>query len=286
MNLRSYLRKFEGLRGRAKSKYFIQRRILMKKNTLIVLAILGLVCLFSQVFADDQQQTTNATPQPQTTPVTQVQQSRTMIVTPGVAVVDGKLDDAAWANAVWNDFNEKTANVENGAWNNYSARFAMMYDKNMLYFAFVAKDAKLLNDFSGADIWQADDVELWFNWKQATMESKPGYYQIGLAPITKNGRPGFGIWRTVPGADVKALKGIVMASKKTNDGWVIEASLDLNDFNGAQPLPQNATFNLSVVNRDIEGSQRDAGWNHYTWNGKNHPNPAKFVPLVFQGAQQ
>lgn len=68
----------------------------------------------------------------------------------------------------------------------------------------------------------------------------------------------------------------------TAEGWILEASLSRAAFDIPATLPMNATFNLSVVNRDAPGSGGDANWNHLTWNGTKHNDANQFVRIQFE----
>ncbi len=208
--------------------------------------------------------------------------SRNVVVKRVTVQVDGVLDESAWKSAVWYDLNEDTAYAENGKFGDYSGAFALAYDADFIYFAYKAKDSKLIGTRTGENIWQDDCIEAWFSWKDARQESQPGYYQVGLAPLTSSGEPGTWVWRAAPGADTKALEGIEVAAVTTDEGWILEASMARAAFDIPAVLPINATFNLSVVNRDAEGSGGDANWNHLTWNGTVHSDANQFVRLQFQ----
>lgn len=208
--------------------------------------------------------------------------SRNVVVAPGTPQLDGALTDGAWESAGWYDLTEKTSRVETGAFKGFAGSFALLYDAEHIYFAFRAVDDKLIGTRSGADIWQDDAVEVWFNWQDARNAGEPGYYQVGLAPASATGKPAVWVWRTAPGADAAAMQGIELAARPAADGWTLEARMQRSAFAGAEPLPINATLNVSVVDRDVPGDGGDANWNHITWNGTEHLDPNQFVRLEFQ----
>lgn len=208
--------------------------------------------------------------------------SRNVIVKRGTAQVDAVLNDAIWKNAVWYDINEQTSFAENGKFANYSGSFAVAHDTDYVYFAYKANDSKLIGTRTGGNIWQDDCVEVWFNWKDARTEGEAGYYQVGLAPLSATGKPAAWVWRAAPGADSKALEGIKIASAPIDDGWILEASMGKSAFDVPKVPPINATFNVSVVNRDVEGSGGDTNWNHFTWNGTVHKDANQFVRMQFE----
>lgn len=196
--------------------------------------------------------------------------------------VDGDLSDPSWKAAVWYEFSEDTAYAENGGFKGFSGKFAVLKQGEYLYFAFDAEDDVLMNSRSGGDLWQDDCVEVWFNFGgQASAPHEKGYWQLGLAPTSASGEAALAIWRTAPGEDIKAWDNIKVASKQTDDGWTVEASMHLPSMN-AYPLPDGTTFNVSVVDRDVAGAGGDANWNHLTWHGQNHSDPSYFVPLVLE----
>lgn len=208
--------------------------------------------------------------------------NRNVVLKSGSAIPDGALDESVWASAVWNDFGPHNTHVENGAFKGFSGSFALAYDRDNLYFAFKAVDDKLVGTKSEANIWQDDCIELWLNFKGARAEGLPGYYQVGLAPMSASGGPASWVWRAAPGADTRAMQAIKVASKKTADGWVIEAALAKAGFDGAADNPYCATVNVSIVDRDIEGAGGDANWNHITWNGTDHKDANQFVRMEYR----
>ncbi|MBI3322447.1 MAG: hypothetical protein HYZ94_02060 [Candidatus Omnitrophica bacterium] len=144
------------------------------------------------------------------------------------ATVDGDLAD--WEGAAWTSLDKrKQVNYGVGAWegpHDMSFKLAVRWEPEALVMAFDVHDQAVVQEKSGADMWEGDHFEVWFDvdlygdYNEAVNSGDD--FQIGLSPGNFQGRePEVHVW--VPSVSPESVKQIRLAAKKTEKGYVIEA---------------------------------------------------------------
>ncbi|MFA5205095.1 MAG: sugar-binding protein, partial [Lentisphaeria bacterium] len=189
--------------------------------------------------------------------------------------VDGRLGD--WEPRGGITLDSRSCKVIEGDGAGYSAEVRAAYDARTLYVAAVVRDPEVRGDFNGHNIYQNDGIELWFDIRGDSLFSmnQPDDYQIGLTFTTGLQRPGVWVWRNEKPAFL--LAGIRSVTTKTPDGYVIEAAIPLDAFEGLV-LPadgQVVHFNVSLCNTGAKTFSR------LLWSGSHIGHPATFGLLAF-----
>jgi len=128
---------------------------------------------------------------------------------------------------------DKKINVVYGqsAWGgpqDLSAKVYSMWDENNIYFAFDITDDKIVQKWTGHDMWQGDHIEMWLDmnlfgdYNEAINSNDD--YQFGLSPGNfDNLKPEAYIW--TPELVINYKKDIEIAAKKTGHGYILEIRL-------------------------------------------------------------
>ncbi len=182
--------------------------------------------------------------------------------TPTAPVIDGTVDDVWNVNAAKNPIKRYNPTSDEAPEDeaDYQGFWRAMWDNNSLYLLFeITDDILVLADESGTGIGQRDGFDL---------------------PMAKGSD---GVWTmnrlnliTTTGSDttiyfhegMAAIKNAEKAFTITEDGYIIELSVVLRDFDDAIGLfPEGYQFNIDVRYNDNDGGEsREA---QYTWTDKN-----------------
>jgi LmbE family N-acetylglucosaminyl deacetylase len=134
-----------------------------------------------------------------------------------------------------------------------SARFRLGYDRDTLYVDVEVKDEKVVSNIAPNDIrghWRSDSVEICFD-PQAGSEDTLGCFKVGIFPFDTTGR--------VRGArDADAHQGPVeetapgtrLVSKRTSDGYRIQAAIPFSEIGISPARGRRLGFNLIVYDGD------------------------------------
>lgn len=144
-----------------------------------------------------------------------------------------------------------------------SAKIYSAFDDNYLFFAAEVADDSVLGPYSGHGIWQNDGIELWLDCRFDTLSSVPleDDYQIALSFTTKEGRPGIEVYRNEKTAYINGASKV--ASKKSGDGYVIEAAIPLDALLGITDKK-----NLPIIGFDVSLCDNDGkSFSHMFWSG-------------------
>lgn len=189
-----------------------------------------------------------------------------------------------WIRAVPGYINHLNSHVEAGNVkdaNDFSAVFYTLWDEQNFYLAVIVKDNEVITREEGGDIWKDDCMEVWFDAYHDAFTPEmvqDDDIQFGLSPKSKFRDTTLGFaWRN-PGAD-KAAAAIAhrVASKLTEDGYVIEAAIPWQVINGAEPqIGKLMGFNISGIDKD-----KNKAWTHVIWSGVSHSNPMQFGHIYF-----
>ena len=215
--------------------------------------------------------------------------------------VDGKLDDwvrrlerSDWKGrlsakkgevlesirAVPLHVNALTAAVESGAIANsddFSAEVYTLWDPQSLYLAAVVTDDHVVVQHEGADIWQDDSLEVWFDCRHDAVTHtlfQDDEYQLGFSPAGPDRTRALAwAWRN-PRAEA-VTPSLRVASSLIPGGYLIEAAVPWTALQGCQPSVGGVLgFNISMVDKDA-----DQLWTHVTWSGRLHSDPSQFGHL-------
>ncbi|MEN6427863.1 MAG: sugar-binding protein [Phycisphaerales bacterium] len=142
------------------------------------------------------------------------------------AAIDGDLSDwnlAAMTPAVL----DVVAQIYTGqaSWTNpedCSARFYVEWDDAKIYLAVVVKDERLSMNKSGANIWNADCIEVFFSMPDAVAtHSATTHYQFGFNANRQKWN-----WCNMDGTGEVEPAYLEIASSRTPDGYICEVSIE------------------------------------------------------------
>ncbi|MCP4312688.1 MAG: hypothetical protein GY790_15610 [Bacteroidetes bacterium] len=176
-------------------------------------------------------------------------------------VIDGAVDDA-WANAFKNPVKRVSDEGELAPVDaaDYQCTWSAMWDNDNLYFLFEVADEKLVfNDGSGTDIGQDDG----FDMPMAVGEN--GEWTMNRLNLVA---PAGSDTTLYIHEGMAAIKGAEKAYKFTENGYTIELSVVLRDYDENIGLfPEGTQFRIDVrYNDDDTEADRDG---QYTWTDKN-----------------
>ena len=204
-------------------------------------------------------------------------------------VIDGRLDDAAWAEAPtltlqfpWED--------QTGAKQKTTARLLWNEEQQMLFVAYDCEDADIVAHFDQRDdpTYKDDAVEIFLQ----PDPKKPVY--IGLE---MNARgilyDYFNVFSQVlvKGFDLKGaqlatrIDGTLNLTSDRDKGWTLELAIPLKnfaDFNGGRKIEPGTTWAVNVNRWDgTEPNRRLSVWSDSAMVRPNPHNPKRFGQLVF-----
>lgn len=178
-----------------------------------------------------------------------------MAIKKGSAKIDGKVD------AVWKKVAGQTLSVKSGN-TSTSATVKTMWDANYIYVLADVKD-KCLNK-ANENAWEQDSLEIFIdenNGKTDAYENDDCQYRINFAnELSFNG---------VNCND----KNIVSKTKKTKNGYIVEAKIKRNTVKGK--ANQNIGIDYQINEADETGA-RVATLNWYDATGMGYANPSVF----------
>jgi hypothetical protein len=254
------------------------------------LGVLAVNIVFaSSAFALDQ------TPTPQMTPLT-VDETTTPIR------VDGHLND--WPSARMILLNQPSqATLGKSYWkgeDDFSGRIFLTYDSQYLYLSAIVKKAgKIVSPKDKASLWNGDCLELFFSIQPFSPGHKrllSGDYRIGLSPGADCKNPQ--VFCFSKNAEIPSSR---LVSRKTRNGYLMEASLPLYFFEGLEIAPgKKAAFAVVLdkggsisVNRTIQlaypgkalSPENPSSWGEIQWIGKTTVSIAQAKVDDFSSSQ-
>ena len=190
-----------------------------------------------------------------------------------------------WMRPVPIYVNTLTSRVESGTVKSpedFSAIVYTLWDAQHFYVAAVVTDDEVVTQHVGADIWQDDTLELWFDCRHDAVThtlSQEDEYQLGFSPASKGRAEAVAwAWRN-PRADAVAAA-MRVASALTPTGYILEGSVPWAALKGCEPtISSMIGFNISMVDKDA-----DQLWTHVAWSGQLHSDPSQFGHLYFMDA--
>jgi len=200
-----------------------------------------------------------------------------------LAVAKGEVGERIRAVPI--HLNALTSRVEAGTVSgpdDLSAVVYTLWDPERFYVVAMVTDDQVVSQHEGADIWQDDCLELWFDCRHDAVTRTlflDDEYQRGLSPAgADRNRPLAWAWRNPRTAPVTAA--MTVASAAIPGGYLVEASVPWSVLQGCQPTSGGMIgFNLSLVDKD-----GDQVWTHLTWSGQLHSDPSQFGHLHFLDA--
>jgi len=152
-----------------------------------------------------------------------------------------------------------------------SGEFYLLWDDQNIYIAVVVKDDALSMNKSGGDIWNADCIEIFFSTTNA-VAGHAEHYQYGFNPKNQKWN-----WCNMDGTGSREPAYLQIASSKTADGYICEASI---------PYGQMLSLDFSVGNTigfhpvfdDTDNGDREL---QMTWTGREaHDQSLGFGHMV------
>jgi len=151
-----------------------------------------------------------------------------------------------------------------GAWfglDDLSVKVYSMWDKEALYFAFNVRDESVVQEKTGADMWEGDHIELWIDadlygdYNEAMNSGDD--FQFGFSPGNFNNvRPDIIIWTPTVKDELK--KTMEIGSQKTKFGYRVEVK-----------VPKEVILHEGVIR--ARTGQEDTSKIHYTYRLESGP---------------
>lgn len=181
----------------------------------------------------------------------------------GSAVIDGKID-AIWKNVEAQKLTVKSAKTDT------SATVKTLWDRNYIYVLAEVKDACLNKD--NANAWEQDSLEIFVdenNGKTDSYEADDCQYRINYAnELSFNGTN-------------CTAKNIKSATKKTKNGYIVEARIKRNTVKGKAKQLIGIDFQINDANAS---GARVATINWYDASGMGYAKPSVFGTVRLDAA--
>lgn len=207
-------------------------------------------------------------------------------------VIDGKLDDAAWAQAPTLIF-QFPWDRQTGAKQNTTAR--LLWDDDYLYAAYACQDSDIVAHYLNRDdpTYKDDAVEIFLNPDPAQkfyygleMNARATLYDYFFAwPQLLIGRVNFdGVLLATH------IKGTLNQTGDLDEGWTLEVAIPWKNFAelaGANLPPKPGAVWTANLNRwdGTEPNRRLSQWSNSGLPQPDPHNPARFGRLVFLGGR-
>jgi len=168
-----------------------------------------------------------------------------------------------------------------------SFRFSVCHDGTNLYVSIVVRDDELIRAQTDAgSLWKDDGVELWLDTRNDAgyfkgLPHNPGCYQVNFRPALEPGQETGHVVYRHPTLNNQPLPGVVAASRRTADGYALEAALPLTAMRGTPwESPRKIGFNISIGDADRKDGKDT--WNHLLWKGRNEWNAEEWSVGVLE----
>ena len=148
-----------------------------------------------------------------------------------------------------------------GSWDgvkDLSGNFYVIWDDKNIYIAAVVKDDKLSMNKAGDTIWNADAIEILLSRPEKAATTGTEHYQYGFNANNQKWN-----WCNMDGAGNKEPDYLKIASSKTADGYICEASIDYKQMKSIEFKTGNAVAFHPVLD-DTEVADREI---QMTWTG-------------------
>ena len=179
-----------------------------------------------------------------------------MVIKKGSAAIDGEIDSA------WNGIAAHKLTVSSNKSVSTTGTVKSMWDEDYLYVLAEVKDALLNKD--SANAYEQDSLEIFVdenNGKTGSYEDDDCQYRINYEnELSFNGK-------NCNGSNIKS------ATKKTADGYIVEARIKFNTVKGAENNRIGIDFQINDA--DVSGT-RVASINWYDASGMGYAQPAVF----------
>lgn len=141
-----------------------------------------------------------------------------------------------------------------------SGNFYLMWDNTNIYVGAVIKDDKLAVNKDGANIWNADAVEVFFTLPQAAAtHTTTEHYQYGLTAKSQKWN-----WCNMESAGNKEPDYVQVASTTAADGYTIEAAIAYSNMKSLN-FTAGEVLGFHAVLDDTDATDREM---QMTWTGR------------------
>lgn len=204
-------------------------------------------------------------------------------------VIDGRLDDAAWANSQAVTFQFPWPN-QTGAKQKTTAR--LLWDDQYLYIAYECEDADITAQYTHRDdpTYKDDAVEAFINPRPSQQELYIGFEMNARAVMYDYamvlGRANFKRFDTQRFELATHLNGTLNTTGDTDKGWSLEVAIPFSEFDplGKTPAP-GETWTINLNRWDgTEPNRRLSQWSDSGLVAPNPHNPVRFGRATFVSA--
>ncbi|MDQ1328256.1 MAG: Carb-bd dom fam9 protein [Candidatus Poribacteria bacterium] len=132
-----------------------------------------------------------------------------------------------------------------------SGNFYLLWDDKNIYIAVVVKDDKLVMNKAGDTIWNADCIEIFFSEPVKNAGAATDHYQYGFNANNQKWN-----WCNMDGNGAKEPDYLQIASSKTADGYVCEASIEHKNMKSLT-FKAGTTLGFHAVIDDTDATDRE-----------------------------
>jgi hypothetical protein len=158
-----------------------------------------------------------------------------------------------------------------------SGNFYVLWDDKNIYIAAVVKDDKLSMNKDGANIWNADAIEILLSTPVKAATTGTEHYQYGFNSNNQKWN-----WCNMEGAGNKEPDYLQIASSKTADGYICEASIEYKNMKSLTFKTGNAIAFHPVLD-DTDAADREL---QMTWTGLEAHNQTMGYGQIILSSQE
>ncbi|MBE3582761.1 MAG: hypothetical protein IMX01_01455 [Limnochordaceae bacterium] len=164
-----------------------------------------------------------------------------------------------------------------------SATIYVAYDDTNLYLAYDVRDDKVVQQFSGDQIYNGDGPELYLDF---TPDGQAAAYdnnvwQFGFTPGTDAAAPAWVLYQQVQGRSIDP-SAVKVAAQRTANGYTMEVAIALSAL--GQTLQPGHVIHFDVAVNDVDNTSATATENQIILSraADGWQNPSVFVPLTIR----
>ncbi len=171
----------------------------------------------------------------------------------GKMKIDGNLNEWTKVPAIKLDSSEYLLHA-NRAWGgptDFSGKIYVMWDEELLYIAADITDNEVIQEKTGAYLFQGDTIEIYLRMNLAEDDGIASYtnndYQFGFTPGTNAKAPDWHIWN-----NSRALTDVQVVVQRTKTGYTLEAAIPVWEMDIL--LEQGLEIGFDVAIDDVDMS--------------------------------
>ncbi len=199
----------------------------------------------------------------------------------GKIVIDGKLNE--WTKVPFIKLDSKDYLViANRSWDgpkDLSGKIYLMWDEEYLYIACEITDNIILQEKSGATIFQGDAIEIYLRMNFIEDAGKAYYttddYQFGFTPGTDAKAPDWHLWN-----NGKTFGDIMLETQRTDTGYTLEIAIPIWEMDMELEPSLEIGFDVAIDDVDNSGAPDTELQLCWSKSSEGWANPTVFQTLI------